>query len=66
VPSYYSPPAFSPIEEALSKFEALLRRAGARTKEALFEAVGRVLDAVRLKDAKNVWRVRILDLLAES
>jgi transposase len=33
-------PDFSPIEEAFSKIKAALRRAGARTHEALQEAIG--------------------------
>ncbi len=51
LPSYS--PDFSPIEEAFSKLKALLRRAGARTKEALVEAIGRALDAVGAEDAKG-------------
>jgi transposase len=51
LPSYS--PDFSPIEEAFSKLKALLRRARARTKEALVEAIGRALDAVRAEDAKG-------------
>ena len=39
-------PGFSPIEEAFSKLEALLRRAAARTRETLVEAMGRALDDV--------------------
>ncbi len=39
-------PDFSPIEEAFSKLKARLRREKARTKEALFEAFGRTLDAI--------------------
>ena len=45
-------PDFSPIEEAFSKLKALLlRRAQARTKEALVEAIGRALDAITPVDA---------------
>ena len=51
LPSYS--PDFSPIEEAFSKLKALLRRAQARTKEALVEAIGRALDAITPKDAKG-------------
>ena len=35
-------PDLNPIEEAFSKLKALLRKAGARTREALMEAMGRV------------------------
>ena len=44
-------PDFSPIEEAFSKLKALLRKAKARTREALVEAMGRALEAVSTKDA---------------
>ncbi len=46
-------PDFSPIEEAFSKLKALLRRAKARTKEALVEAIGRALDAITPEDAEG-------------
>ena len=47
-------PDFSPIEEAFSKVKALLRRAAARTREALLvEAIGRALDAVTARDARG-------------
>ena len=51
LPSYS--PDFSPIEEAFSKLKARLRRARARTKEALVEAIGQALDAITPKDAKG-------------
>ena len=51
LPSYS--PDFSPIEEAFSKLKALLRRAQARTKEALVEAIGRALDAITPEDARG-------------
>ncbi len=46
-------PDFSPIEEAFSKVKALLRKAAARTRGALVEAIGRALDAVTAKDARG-------------
>ncbi len=46
-------PDFSPIEEAFSKVKALLRRAAARTRSALVEAIGRALDAVTARDARG-------------
>ncbi len=49
----YSSPDFSPIEEAFSKLKALLRRAAARTRGALVEAIGRALDAVTARDARG-------------
>jgi hypothetical protein len=49
-------PSFSldlnPIEEeALSKIKALVRKVGARTREALVEAIGRALAAVAPEEA---------------
>ena len=47
-------PDFSPIEEAFSKLKALLRRARARTREALLvEAMGQALDAITSEDARG-------------
>ena len=39
-------PDLNPIEEAFSKVEALLRRAEARSRRALVDAIGRALSAV--------------------
>jgi hypothetical protein len=39
------------IEEAFSKIKGILRRARARTREALLEALGEALSAVSLRDA---------------
>ncbi len=44
-------PDFNPIEEAFSKVKTLLRKAKARTFEALVEATGQALSAVTAKDA---------------
>src|SRR5829696_2129327 len=44
-------PNFSPIEEAFSKAKSILRRVGARTREALMEATGQALDAGSQRDA---------------
>jgi transposase len=44
-------PDLNPIEQAFSKVKGLLRRAEARTREALVEAMGRALDAVTARDA---------------
>ena len=49
LPSYS--PNFNPIWEAFAKVKALLRRAGARTREALAEAMGRAFDAVTTRGA---------------
>lgn len=45
-----SSPDFSPIEEAFSKLKSLLRRAGARSREALQEAIATALDLVTAQD----------------
>lgn len=46
-------PDFSPIEEAFSKLKALLRKAAARTRGALLEAIGRAIGAVTARDARG-------------
>ena len=51
-------PDLNPIEEAFSKLKALLRKAGARTREALVEAMGRALDAVTASDASGFFEHR--------
>jgi transposase len=51
-------PDLNPIEEAFAKLKALLRRAGARTREALLEAMGRTLGAVTARDARGFFEHR--------
>ena len=46
-------PDLNPIEEAFSKVKRLLRVVGARTKEALVEAISKALDAVGASDARG-------------
>jgi transposase len=53
-PSYS--PDFSPIEHAFSKIKALLRKAGARTKEALEAAIATAIDAITQADALGYFR----------
>lgn len=48
-------PDFNPIEEAFSKVKGLLRKAKARTLEALFEATGQALGAVSQDDARGFF-----------
>ncbi len=48
-------PDLNPIEEAFSKVKGLLRRAGARTHEALIEAMGRALDVVTAEDVRGFF-----------
>ena len=51
LPSYS--PDLNPIEEAFSKIKALVRKAGARMREALVEAIGQALVAVTPEDAAS-------------
>jgi transposase len=48
-------PDLNPIEEAFAKLKGLLRKAEARTHEALLEAMGRVLDAITAQDARSFF-----------
>lgn len=48
-------PDFNPIEQAFSKIKGLLRRAEARTREALIEAMGIALSAVSARDARGFF-----------
>jgi transposase len=45
-------PDLNPIEEAFSKIKRLLRKAEARTKEGLVEAIGWALSVVTSRDAR--------------
>jgi transposase len=49
LPSYS--PDYNPIEEAFSKIKEILRRACARTRETLLEALGEALSAISSRDA---------------
>jgi transposase len=53
LPSYS--PDFNPIEEAFSKIKRLVRKAEARTKGALIEAIGSALCAVSSGDAHRFF-----------
>ena len=48
-------PDLNPIEQAFSKVKGLMRRAQARTRGALVEAMGRALDAVSARDARGFF-----------
>jgi transposase len=48
-------PDFNPIEQAFSKLKGLLRRAEARTRESLVEAMGPALSAVSASDARGFF-----------
>jgi transposase len=49
-------PDLSPIEEAFSKIKAILRRVGARTREALQEALEQALLTITQADASGWFR----------
>jgi transposase len=53
LPSYS--PDLNPIEEAFSKIKELLRKAEARTREALVEAIGSALSTLTAKDARGFF-----------
>ena len=48
-------PDFSPIEEAFGKLKTLLRKAKARTRVSLVEAIGRALSAIIAQDAAGYF-----------
>ena len=48
-------PDFNPIEEAFSKIKGALRKAQARTREALIEALGVAISAVTARDARGFF-----------
>ena len=54
LPSYS--PDLSPIEAAFAKFKQALRRIGARTVEALYEAISQVLPTIAPQDALGFFR----------
>jgi transposase len=54
LPSYS--PDLNPIEMIFAKLKALLRKIAARTKDALSEAVGKVVDMVSSDDAAHCFR----------
>ncbi len=49
-------PDFDPIEEAFSKIKGLLRKAQARSREALVEALGKAISAVSAMDARGFFK----------
>ena len=48
-------PDLNPIEEAFSKIKGLLRKAEARSREALLEAIGAALSALSSQDARGFF-----------
>jgi transposase len=53
LPSYS--PDLNPIEEAFAKIKGFVRKAEARTREALVEAIGSALSAVTIEDARGFF-----------
>ena len=51
-------PDFNPIEEAFAKIKGVLRKAEARSREALVEAMGRAISAVTPTDAEGFFEHR--------
>lgn len=48
-------PDFNPIEMAFSKLKALLRKAAERTREGLWTAIGRLIDAITPDECANFF-----------
>jgi len=53
LPSYS--PDYNPIEEAFAKLKHLLRKAAARTKDALVEAIAAALSAISAQDVRGYF-----------
>src|SRR3546814_10449355 len=51
-PWYYSPD-LNPIEQVFAKLKALLRKAAARTRDALWDTIGRLLPAFSPEECRN-------------
>lgn len=54
LPSYS--PEYNPIEEAFAKIKNLLRKAAARSKEALIEAIAAALSAITAEDIRGYFQ----------
>jgi len=48
-------PDFNPIEHAFAKLKALLRKAATRTRDALWQAIGRILGAFTPQECANCF-----------
>ena len=53
LPASEAPPDLNPIEEAFSKVKALLKKAAARTKGTLVDAIAQALASVTTRDARG-------------
>ena len=61
VPPYS--PDFNPIEEAFSKIKkGALRKVGARSREALIEALGVAISALSAKDARGFFEHMVVTI----
>ncbi len=49
-------PDLNPIEQLFAKLKALIRKAAARTREALWSAIGELLDAFEPAECQNYLR----------
>ena len=54
-PPPYSPD-LNPIEKLFAKFKALLRRAGKRTEDALWQRMGQLVDLFSAQECANYFR----------
>jgi transposase len=52
----YSPDLNPTIEEAFGKMKGILRKAEARSRETLIEAMGRALDAITSRDTRGFFK----------
>ena len=54
-------PDFNPIENAFAKLKALLRREAARTVDALWSAIGQLIDLITPQECKNMFAAASYD-----
>lgn len=59
-------PDFNPIEEAFSKIKGLLRKAEARSRERLVEAMAQAISAVTPRDVEGYFEHRGYRLVAQQ
>jgi transposase len=59
-------PDLNPIEEAFSKIKGVLRKVGARSREALVAAMGVALDTITCQDARGFFEHCGYQALAQS
>jgi transposase len=54
LPPYW--PDLNPIEKLFAKLKAMLRKAGKRTIDILWEEIGRLVDTVSASECRNYFR----------